>query len=67
MQTGMQTTIIDASTGRRITGKFVRKWSDGITVDDAKGIRYFATFNRVIDDGNQLTAAVPTLENPPLW
>lgn len=43
-----QITIRDASTGRPVTGKLVKEYPLGITIDDANDIRHYATFDRVI-------------------
>ena len=42
-------TITDARTGKPITGKILREYSNGLTIEDANGVMHYATFSRVID------------------
>lgn len=40
---------LDISTGRRITGKLIKRYALGVTIDDAKDVRYYVTYERIID------------------
>ena len=41
-------TILDASTGRHVAGKLIKQYAKGVTIEDARDIRYYATMDRVI-------------------
>jgi hypothetical protein len=44
----MPVTIVDASTGRHVTGSLVKRYPKGVTIDDARQIRHYATLDRVV-------------------
>lgn len=50
--------IWDAWRRHQITGRLVKKYPLGLTIDDQDGIRHYATFDRVIDDETQQPPAV---------
>jgi hypothetical protein len=56
-------TILDASTGRHIAGKLIKQYAKGVTIEDARDIRYYATLDRVIDG---LHPAAPAARLAPL-
>lgn len=42
-------TIRDARTGQHITGRHVRDYSNGLTIEDSRGVLHYATTDRVIN------------------
>lgn len=42
----MNIQIEDAATGRRITGRVVKTCPNGLCIDDARGVRFYATYDR---------------------
>lgn len=61
-----QITIVDAYRVRQITGKLVKQYPLGITIDDARDIRHYATFDRVMTPlaPPQETTATPGNNSP---
>lgn len=59
--------ILDAYRQHRITGQFVKRWPDGVTIDDARGIRHFATFDRVVTPLPDAIAINPIGTQADLW
>ena len=62
-----QITILDASTGRRVTGKLIKRYSQGLTIEDSREIRYYATTDRVLADAPQPAAPLAPGDNGNLW
>lgn len=60
-----QVTIIDASTGRHVTGKLIKHYPNGLTIEDDRDVRYYATTDRVIHDGTKRPLAPG--DNGNLW
>lgn len=46
----MATIILDVTKKPpvRVTGKLIKRYQHGLTIDDERGVRYYATFDRVI-------------------
>lgn len=44
----MYVTIRDARTGQHITGRHIRDYSNGLTIEDSRGVLHYATTDRVI-------------------
>lgn len=42
-------TIKNASNGTLITGKVANEYEKGLTIEDSRGIIYYATFDRVLE------------------
>lgn len=64
-----QVTILDASTGRHIAGKLIKRYERGVTVDDDRDVRYYATLDRVIAGLEPERPATPLApgDNGNLW
>lgn len=60
-------TILDVSTGRRVTGKFVKRYGEGITIDDERDIRYYVTFNRIIGGYDPAPRPLTPGDNAAIW
>lgn len=43
-------TILDPCTGRHVTGKLIKRYPLGLTIEDTREIRYYATLARVVED-----------------
>lgn len=43
-----QVTIWDAWFTRQTTGKLVKEWPNGVTIDDERGVRHYATHDRIV-------------------
>ena len=43
-------TIIDAWRVKTHTGKLIKRYPLGLTIDDDRGVRYYATYDRVLSD-----------------
>jgi len=55
---------MDARTGKPITGKILREYSNGLTIEDASGVIHYATFNRVISRTTPTGQAEPQMLAP---
>ncbi|RUW55581.1 hypothetical protein EOA32_00755 [Mesorhizobium sp. M1A.F.Ca.ET.072.01.1.1] len=62
-----QITILDASTGRHVTGKLIKRYPLGLTIEDAHDIRYYATLDRVLQDAPKPAAPLAPGDNGRLF
>ena len=62
----MQMTVLDVSREppRRVTGQLVREYPLGVTVDDARGVRYYVTHDKII---SRATNPKPTDAIGQIW
>lgn len=61
--------IVDATTGEIIEGKLLKRYPFGLTIEDARDVRHYATYDRVLSDismATPLTNGRPA-ENAPLF
>lgn len=67
--TMQQITITDASTGRQIVGKLIKRYERGLTIEDTAEVRYYATLDRVVSGLEPARPAAPLApgDNGNLW
>lgn len=46
-------TIWDAYRRYQITGKVVSRGDKGLTIEDSRGVRHYATFDRIVKEGEK--------------
>lgn len=48
----------NGSVWQTVTGFIVKRYEKGLTIDDERGVRYYATFDRVISADDQAKATL---------
>ncbi|ATS92125.1 hypothetical protein HMSP1_81 [Sinorhizobium phage HMSP1-Susan] len=56
---GMRVAMLDAWYQTPVEGTVVKVYTNGLTVDDDRGIRHYGAFDRVLCDGHDLFAPMP--------